>query len=70
MYVEFVCFGVWNGKGNRAGYVDLGEREGSESGWRGSGCGVHIISWVTENGEPPVGASFCSEMPGEKDFRD
>jgi len=31
-----------------------------------SDCVVRIISWVTENGEPPVGASFCSEKPGEE----
>lgn len=37
---------------------------------QGSGCVVRIISWVTENGEAPVGASFCSEKPGERDFRD
>lgn len=38
-------------------------------GGGGKGCVVRIISWVTENRVPPVGASFCSEKPGERDFR-
>lgn len=36
----------------------------------GSGCPVRFISWVTENGESPVGAPFCSKKPEKSDFRD
>lgn len=42
--------------GIRRGAVDRGGQEG----WWAGDCVVRVISWVAEDGEPPVGASSCS----------